>query len=115
MRILTLLLALCCALFLGYFELHTDDAGVLVFFLLTSAFVLGAIHPKHAWLWALILAESIPIADIWNTGHTTIESVGESAGSAALLILFVTGVGMAGAYGGVLVRKAVFDSHKNSA
>jgi hypothetical protein len=58
--------ALCLAamLFMGYFELHTDDTGVEVGALCVCAFVLGCLDPRRAWLWPLLVAASIPGAEL---------------------------------------------------
>jgi hypothetical protein len=58
------LLCLAAMLFLGYFELHTDDTGVEVAALCGCAFVLGCLDPRRAWLWALLVAASIPGAEL---------------------------------------------------
>jgi hypothetical protein len=51
-------------LFMGYFELHTDDTGVEVAALCVCAFLLGGLDPRRAWLWALLVAASIPGAEL---------------------------------------------------
>jgi hypothetical protein len=50
--------------FLGYFELHTDDTGVEVAALGACAFLLGCWDPPRAWLWPLLVAASIPGAEL---------------------------------------------------
>ena len=85
-------------LFLGRFELHTDDTGVEVFFLLAITFVLGLLHPRHAWQWALLVGPCIPAAQLFF-GHP------RNAGGTALLLGFVIALGFAGAYAGALLRK----------
>jgi len=57
---------LCAAAmgFLGYFELHTDDTGVEVAALGACAFFLGCLDPRRAWLWPLLVAASIPGAEL---------------------------------------------------
>jgi hypothetical protein len=44
--------------FLGRYELHTDDTGVEVFFILLATFVLGCWHPRRAWQWALLVGHA---------------------------------------------------------
>jgi hypothetical protein len=84
--------------FLGRFELHTDDTGVEVFFLLLATFVLGSCHPRRAWQWALLVAPAIPAAD-W---------IFKPAQTGLLLLTAVTIViGMVGSYGGALLRKGI--------
>src|SRR5580658_1172948 len=61
---LAALLCLAAMLFMGYFELHTDDTGVEVAALGACAFLLGCLDPRRAWLWALLVAASIPAAEL---------------------------------------------------
>ena len=99
---LAYLLWLPAVLFLGYFELHTDDTGVEVGLLLLITFLLGALHPRHAWQWALLVGPAIPVAQLIFR-HA-------QAGGLALLLLFVVALGLAGSYAGVLIRKSAFSS-----
>ncbi len=50
--------------FFGHYELHTDDTGVEVGLLCVTAFTLGCLDPARAWLWPLLVAASIPGAEI---------------------------------------------------
>ena len=96
---------LAAMVFLGHFELHTDDAGVVVFFVLVITFVLGCLHPRRAWLWSLA-GLCIPVADlIWKSPDSTLSH------PAGLLLLaaFAIVLGLAGSYSGVLIRKVVTD------
>lgn len=81
-------------LFLARFELHTDDTGVEVAFLLAITFILGLLHPRRAWQWALMVGPAIPAADLLT---------GKSAPAALLPI--VIAIGLVGAYAGALLRK----------
>ena len=92
---------LVAAIFLGRFELHSDDAGVEVFFILLFTFMLGCWYPKRAWLVSL-LGLSIPIAElIWGQPRP---SLNHTSGL-AILAGFVAVIGVAGSYSGVLIRK----------
>jgi len=94
---------LAAALFLGRFELHTDDTGMEVFFILLFTFVLGCWYPKRAWL-AAFVGLSIPIAElIW--GHPR-PSLNHTTGL-AILAGFVAVIGFVGSYSGVFVRRLV--------
>lgn len=91
-------------LFLGRFELHTDDTGVEVLFLLLITFVLGCLHPRHAWQWALLVGPVIPLAEILF-GHP---ALGRDPVRGMLLLLTVVVVlGMVGSYAGAGVRRVV--------
>jgi hypothetical protein len=84
------------AIFLGRFELHTDDTGVEVFLILLLTGVLGFLLPKRAWLAALV-GLSVPVAEVvW----------GQMSG-VAMMALVVIGLSLAGSYTGALIRKSV--------
>src|SRR5579872_2189045 len=86
-------------LFLGRFELHTDDTGVEVAFLLAITFILGVLHPRHAWQWALLVGPCIPLAQVL---------FGQSQGSGTwLLLAVVVALGLAGSYAGAGLRRAI--------
>lgn len=91
---------LAATLFLGYFELHTDDTGVEVGLLLVITFLLGTLHPRHAWQWALLVGPAIPAAQV-------LFGRPQAGGGMALLLLFVVALGLAGSYTGALLRGAV--------
>ena len=91
--------------FLAYFELHTDDTGLEVFFILAITFLLGCWHPRHAWQWALLAGPCAPAADwlqpFFGKAQHSIE--GSLFGVAAVVIL----IGLAGSYAGVLLRRGI--------
>ncbi len=91
--------ALCLAAgaFLARFELHTDDTGVEVFLILAVTFLLGCLHPRRAWQWALLVGAWIPAADL-AFGRQGLRG-------AALLMAFVSAVGFVGSYAGAFARR----------
>ncbi|MEO7145200.1 MAG: hypothetical protein ABI165_17020, partial [Bryobacteraceae bacterium] len=92
--------------FLARFELHTDDTGVEVFFIFAGTFILGCLHPRRAWLWCLV-AWSVPAAELlWGPSSPELNNIAAILKVAA----FVTAVGLAGSYSGVLLRKMVTGS-----
>ena len=93
---LAYLLFLAAMLFLGRLELQSDDTGVIVFLTLGATFVLGCMHPRRALLWALT-GLCIPAAEMM-LGSTRIKGF-------YWIPVFITCVGLAGSYSGVLVRK----------
>jgi hypothetical protein len=94
-------LGLAAAVFLGRFELNSDDVGVEVFFILLFTFILGCWYPKRAWLVSL-LGLSIPLAElIWGQPRPTLNH----ASGLAMLAGFVALIGIVGSYSGVLMRK----------
>ena len=95
------LFCLAAMIFIGKFELHTDDSGVVVFFVLAMTFILGCMHPRRAWLWALS-ALCVPAADLfWGASNPDLNH----PASLLMLALVVTGLGLAGSYSGLLFRK----------
>ncbi|HEY7393044.1 MAG TPA: hypothetical protein VH640_31280 [Bryobacteraceae bacterium] len=90
------LFALAAGAFLGRFELHSDDTGVEVAILLAACFVLGWLHPRHAWQWAVIVGLWIPAAELAFRRPPV-------NASSLLVAAFVLGIGLAGSYMGVLV------------
>ena len=88
---------LCAAamVFLGYFELHTDDTGVEVAALGACAFVLGSLDPRRAWLWPSLVGASIPGAELLFGKR---EIHGGLAGVAAFVLAVSLIAGLTGAF-----------------
>jgi len=89
--------ALCA--FLGRFELRTDDAGVLLGFLIVSGAIVAFVDPRWPWRWGLLLGAAIVLADIlaarfgppwWN-----LPAIGAVATAAAMI----------GAYSAAMIRR----------
>jgi hypothetical protein len=100
MKIATLAYGFCLAagLFLGRYELHTDDTGVEVFLIFLLTFVLGCWHPRHAWQWALLVGPCAPAADLlFGTRSWGLVSI------AAVVIV----IGLLGSYAGALLRRGI--------
>ena len=101
MPVAAFVLGLAAAIFLGRSELHSDDAGVEVFFILLFTFILGCWYPKRAWLVSL-LGLSIPLAELlWGQPRPTLNHTS----GLAMLAGFVAVIGVAGSYSGALMRK----------
>jgi hypothetical protein len=86
--------------FLMRAELHTDDDGILAGLVLLTALLLGSLHPRRAWQWALLVGPCIPLSDL-IFGH------GMKLRDMMLLTAFLAALGLIGAYLGVLIRKAL--------
>lgn len=86
--------------FLMRAELHTDDDGILAGLVLLTALLLGSLHPRRAWQWALLVGPSIPLSDLlFGNGMKPRDLV--------LLVGFLVAIGMIGAYIGVAIRKSL--------
>jgi hypothetical protein len=91
MLIVTITLALLLALVDT--SPHWNDTGVTVGLLLMVSFVCGAIMPKYAWLWALIIGSLLFLLNVVHTG---------TYGSAGAIIFC-----FAGAYAGVFCKRVL--------
>lgn len=83
------------------YELRTDDTGVEVVCLLVIAAVLGFLHPRRAWLWALLTGPCIPLAHLLFGPRQTVKD-------ALLLAVVTTAIALVGSYGGAVVARVVF-------
>jgi hypothetical protein len=87
----------------GYVHLIAPDPTIVALLALVCAMFLGLMRPARPWLWAIIIAFSIPGADLYAhfTGQPIFRGRIEGA--------FVAGLvsGLVGAYGGSLMRKMV--------
>jgi hypothetical protein len=101
------LLWIAAAAFLVRAELRTDDAGVLVLCILVVTLLLGCLHPRRAWQWALLVGPCITAADLYSLRFETARPSLNGAVGFALLTGFVILVGLAGSYAGVIVRKVI--------
>jgi hypothetical protein len=94
---------IAAAAFLMRFELHSGDAGVIALFILLATCLLGSLHPRHAWQWALLVGPAVPAANvIFGSPDRPFEPA-----DAAKLLVFVVAIGLVGAYLGVLLRKTL--------
>lgn len=75
-----------------------DDTGVSVGMIFLMTALLGFVHPKNAWQWALAVGVWIPLVGIVAHGNF-----------AAVLAL---GVGIVGAYAGAIARRAIAPPHE---
>ena len=94
-----LIFAIAAAVFLGRFELRSDDTGVEVALILLFTFILGCWQPKRAWLVAL-LGSSVPLAQLFFGPPTSKPWLHLGPIAAVTLVL-----GLAGSFAGVLARR----------
>jgi cell division protein FtsW (lipid II flippase) len=96
-------------LFLGRFELHTDDTGMVVFFVACFAFVLGYLRPALWWLWAMV-GLCIPFAHIIvRPGYVAVQPHQKplSPVDMVLIAAFVLAVGSTGSFLGSRLHRAL--------
>jgi hypothetical protein len=87
-----------CA-FLVRFELHTDDAGVLLGFLILSGALAALLDPRRPWRWGLLPGAAILLADLW-AGR-----VGPPWWNLPAIGAIATAAAMTGAYAAAFVRR----------
>lgn len=59
---LVVALALAFGALLGYIDLNSQEVQLPMFCLLLFSFTLGALQPKAAWRWGVLLGLSLPAA-----------------------------------------------------
>jgi hypothetical protein len=101
------LFCLAAGFFLASFELHTDDTGVEVFFILLFTFILGCWQPRHAWRWALLVGPWAPAADLWQLLFGAARPSPEHTNGLLLVTAVVIAIGLLGSYAGALLRRGV--------
>jgi hypothetical protein len=97
-----LILALSGGIFAGWVDFNNDEPQAAVLVILVVTFLLGLIQPRLAWLWAIIVALSLPAVYLvaTNLGYQPVSppSPGWYASLLALIPAFI------GAYSGTLGR-----------
>jgi len=109
LKIHVLALFVVMVLFLGRFELHSDDAGMVVFFTLLFAFVLAYLQPAWARLWALV-GLCVPLAHIViRPGLVVVEPQPAHLSTVdfALIAILMVAVGSTGSFLGTRIRRAM--------
>lgn len=90
-------------------DLYSDDTGVIAFLILATCFVLGAMYPRQAWRWAVMVAVCLVSAEMWNHYRGSTRPGVRNPWSFAGVGLFITAIGMIGAYVGSFSR-SLFNS-----
>lgn len=99
-------IAIIFGIIVGYVNLHASEVQAPVLAILVFTFLLGYLHPRRAWIWALVLGLSIllsyvvaPVAG-YHTPYPPSPNI-----FATLIALIPACIG---AYAGVLIRKVIF-------
>ena len=101
MKIAAYVLFLTILILLGRYELRTDDTGMVVFFILLSAFVLTWMNPERRWLWSVV-GWCVPVAEqFWGKPLSGLPDLK----SRLFLLAFVTVVGLGGSFAASLVKR----------
>lgn len=101
MKIAAYLLFVTMLILLGRYELRTDDTGMVVFFILVSAFTLTWMNPQRRWLWSFV-GWCVPAAEqFWGEPLPGLPDLK----SRLMLLAFVTFVGFVGSFTAALFRR----------
>ena len=95
------LLCFAATALLARYDVHTDDTGVEVFLILVMTFLLGCLHPRRAWQWALPAGITIPAVELIAGGRG---GSLKQAWDVVLLTGFLIALGLAGSYSGAYFR-----------
>jgi hypothetical protein len=98
------LLAAAAGLGIGWLDLHTTEVTVTVVTLVAAGMVLGAVRPRAAWRWAVLIALGLPVmASIAKLGGMrTAEPVRLDPRITLVALAFA----LVGSYSGALLRRA---------
>ncbi len=94
--------ALGLGLLVAWFDLHTDDDGIIAGMLLLFGAVLGMGRPAGAWRWALALGACVPIGEFLNVALVSRPATMAQALSSLVAIIFA----FAGVYAGAWMRRS---------
>jgi hypothetical protein len=97
-----IILALAGGIFAGWVDFNNDEPQAAVLVILVVTILLGLIMPKLAWLWAIMVALSLPAVYLFATslGYQPVSP--PSPGWYASLLALIPG--FIGAYLGALTR-----------
>lgn len=87
----------------SYVDLHNTDVQMPAMLLIVFSALLGFLHPRHAWQWALLIGLSIPVGYAIATAngyHVPYPAPSSRASIVFLPLAFA----IAGAYGGAWLR-----------
>ena len=98
-------LAAAFGLGIGWIDLRTTEVTSTVVALLVAGFVLGVLHPRWAWRWAVLLAVGLPaMAAVALLLHLR---TAEPVSLDPRIFLVVLAFALAGCYGGVALRRTL--------
>ncbi len=97
-----LLLSLIFALLINLIDQRATEVQATLMVLLPLCFLLGLLHPRRAWLWALIIGLSLPFTALLSlaTGWFPLQEI-PTPPYAALIALIPAFIGV---YAGVLAH-----------
>jgi len=102
--------ALIFAAILGYVNIHSIEVQSPVLVALVSSAIMGFVHPKRAWLWAIVIGLAVPLS------YALAPILGYSVPYPPSPNIFATAIvfipSFLGAYAGVLLRRLTSGERK---
>jgi len=96
-------LAALCGIGIGWADVMIDDLLFTALLVLLACMVMGMLRPRYPWRWVLIVGACIPLTELFAYLERTVKpSRAQVYGS---FLAFFPGI--AGAYGGSLMRGVV--------
>jgi hypothetical protein len=95
--------AVLLAAAIAFVHLHVPEAGLAFLLILMACMLLGLMHPKRPWLWAVLVGLSLPAAEIYSHVAGDATYVARFKGSIVVAVI----AGLVGAYGGAAMRRMV--------
>lgn len=98
------ILALLAAVIIDAVDVHATEVQATLMVLLPATFLLGLLHPRRAWLWALIIGLSIPLTYLLAGPLGIVTAEPPSPPYTGLIVLVPAFIGT---YAGVLAAAAI--------
>jgi hypothetical protein len=97
------LLAVLCGVGTGWADVMIDDLLFTALLVLSACILLGMLRPRWPWRWVVVVGICIPLTELAAYVMLTVKPTRAQVYGSYLAFL----PGIAGAYGGAIVRRAV--------
>ena len=97
------LLAVLCGVGTGWVDVMIDDLLFTALLVLSACILLGMLRPRWPWRWVVVVGLCIPLTELAAYVILTVKPTRAQVYGSYLAFL----PGIAGAYGGAIVRRAV--------
>lgn len=97
------LLAALCGIGAGWFDVAVNDLLFTALLVLSACILLGMLRPRWPWRWVLIVGACIPLTEM--VAYVVLAVKPTRAQVYGSYLAFLPGI--AGAYGGSIVRRAM--------
>jgi hypothetical protein len=89
--------------FAGWIDIKVGDLLFTALLVLAPCMILGVMRPHRVWRWVVIVAVCVPVAEV--LGYLVLKQRMDRAHLYESFLAFLPGI--AGSYGGALLRQAV--------